>query len=73
MGNNSWNWLWNRFIEEVSEMSIFKNPYGDDYYAPYRYSFFKDGKKLGRIIHTKDVNGIYLDKCDEDWFGKHLI
>lgn len=46
---------------------IFKNPYSDQYVAPYGYSFFKDGKKLGRIIWVKDVNGIYLDKCDEDW------
>lgn len=48
-------------------MSIFKNPYNDDYYAPYGYAFFKDGKKLGRIIHTKYIDGIYLDKCDEEW------
>lgn len=48
-------------------MSIFKNPYSDSYYAPYGYAFFKDGKNLGRIIHTKDIDGIYLDKSEKDW------
>ena len=34
------------------------------YVAPYRYSFYKDGKCLGRILWLRgiDVDGIYVDK-----------
>ena len=46
---------------------IFKNPYTNQYVAPYRYCFFKDGRNLGRIIWVNNVDGIYIDKCDEEW------
>jgi hypothetical protein len=38
------------------------------YVAPYRYCFFdSEGNKLGRIIWTNNVQGIYIDKCDTEW------
>lgn len=47
---------------------IFKNPYTNQYVAPYRYCFFdKKGRKLGRIIWTNNVDGIYIDQCDSEW------
>ena len=46
----------------------YKNPYYDQYVAPYRYCFFNhEGNKLGRIIWVNNVDGIYIDKCDEEW------
>lgn len=49
-------------------MKIFKNPYINQYVAPYRYCFFNsEGRKLGRIIWVNNVEGIYLDECDEEW------
>ena len=47
---------------------IFKNPYTNQYVAPYGYCFFSsDGRKLGRIIWTNNVDGICIDKCDSEW------
>lgn len=49
-------------------IKIFKNPYINQYVAPYRYCFFNaEGRKLGRVIWTNNVDGIYIDKCDEEW------
>lgn len=45
----------------------YKNPYDGQYVAPYRYCFFKDGKKLGRIIWVNNADGIYIRECDEEW------
>ena len=47
---------------------IFKNPYTNQYVAPYSYCFFSsDGRKLGRIIWVNNVDGIYIDKSDSEW------
>lgn len=49
-------------------LKIFKNPYCNQYVAPYRYCFFNaEGIKLGRIIWVNNVDGIYIDKCDLEW------
>ena len=54
--------MMNKLLEQ------YKNPYYNQYVAPYGYCFFnKDGKKLGRIIWVNNVDGIYIDKCDEEW------
>ena len=47
----------------------FYNKYGRwQYVAPYRYCFFDvDGKCLGRIIWANNTDGIYIDKCDNEW------
>lgn len=49
-------------------IGLMKNPYSDQYVAPYRYCFFNEnGERLGRIIWVKKIDGIYIDKCDEEW------
>ena len=50
-------------------MQQYNNPLNrQQYVAPYGYAFFNsEGKKLGRIIWTNNVDGIYIDKCDEEW------
>lgn len=45
----------------------YKNPYCNQYVAPYRYSFFRNGKNLGRIIWENNIKGIYLNNDDEEW------
>lgn len=50
------------------KQSVFKNPYTKQYTAPYRHAFFdKYGRKLGRVIWRDNVDGIYIDECDEEW------
>lgn len=54
--------MMNKLLEQ------YKNPYYNQYVAPYRYCFFNsEGKKLGRIIWVNNVDGIYIDKCDSEW------
>lgn len=54
--------MMNKLLEQ------YKSPYYNQYVAPYGYCFYnKDGKKLGRIIWVNNVDGIYIDKCDEEW------
>ena len=49
-------------------MILLKNMITNQYVAPYRYCFFdENGNKLGRIIWLTNVDGIYIDKCDEEW------
>lgn len=50
------------------DYKLLKNPYSNQYVAPYRYAFFnEDGKCLGRVIWINNVDGIYIDKCDSVW------
>lgn len=46
---------------------MYKDPYVNQYSAPYGYCFFKDGKKLGRIIWVNDADGICIGKCEKEW------
>ena len=49
-------------------IKIYKNPYFQQYVAPYKYCFFNsEGKRLGRIIWINNVDGIYIDKCEKEW------
>jgi hypothetical protein len=43
----------------------YKNPYWNQYVAPYRCHFEREGKNLGRIIWTHNVDGITIEE-DED-------
>jgi hypothetical protein len=53
---------------EAIGIKMFKNPYSTQYVAPYRYCFFNlQGQKLGRIIWENNVEGVYCDRCDEEW------
>ena len=52
----------------IMDYKLLKNPYSNQYVAPYRYAFFnEDGKCLGRVIWVNNVDGIYIDKCDSVW------
>lgn len=53
----------------IIDIKQFKCPYDgcNQYVAPYRYSFFRGEKNLGRIIWENNVNGVYLDRNDEEW------
>lgn len=53
--------IMNKLLEQ------YKNPYYNQYVAPYRYCFYKDGRKLGRIIWTNNVEGITIEKDDKEW------
>lgn len=49
-------------------LKLFKNPYTNQYVADYGYCFFNaDGTKLGRVIWVNSIEGIYMDKCPEEW------
>ena len=56
-------------MESIGLYKTFNKSYGQwQYIAPFRYAFFdQNGECLGRIIWLKSVEGIYLDKCDEEW------
>jgi len=51
----------------MNSIGMYKNPYNNQHVAPYGYAFYYQGKKLGRIIWVNNVDGIYIDKCDEEW------
>ena len=44
------------------DLSEFKNPYDDQYVAPYGYSFNIDGIRVGRVIWTKNTQNITYEK-----------
>lgn len=46
----------------------YKNPYCNQYVAPYGYSFYYNGECLGRIIwrREKEIDGYYIDKIEEN-------
>lgn len=43
-------------------IGIYKNPITNQYVCEEGYSFYYDGKKLGRIIWTNTIDGYYVDK-----------
>lgn len=42
-----------------------KNPYDPQYVAPENCHFEKDGKNLGRVLWTNNVEGITIEKDEE--------
>ena len=50
---------------EAIGIKIYKNPYCNQYVAPYGYAFFYNGECQGRIIWRNNVEGYYIDK-EED-------
>ena len=48
----------------MDKLYQYRNPYYNQFCSPYGYSFYKDGKCLGRIIWRKqsELDGIYIDK-----------
>ena len=47
-------------------LEVYKNPYCNQYVAPYGHHFIHNGQNLGRIIWTNNVEGIYIDKDETD-------
>lgn len=45
-------------------IGIYKCPWSDQYVCNQGYSFYKDGRRLGRIVwlRSNELNGIYVDK-----------
>lgn len=43
-----------------------KNPYVNQYVAPQGYHFERDGVNYGRIAWFSNVNGITIEKDEED-------
>lgn len=44
----------------------YKNPYNNQYVAPYGYSFYYQGVCQGRIIWTASPEGYYIVKDETD-------
>ena len=49
-------------------LKIYKNPYDDQYVAPYGFHFVRDGINMGKIIWRKpnELDGIYIERDEED-------
>lgn len=49
-------------------LKIYKNPYDDQYVAPYGFHFVRDGINMGKIIWRKpnEIDGIYIERDEED-------
>ena len=48
--------IMNKLIEQ------YKNPYNNQYVAPYGYCFYMNGVNQGRIIWTSRPENYYIDK-----------
>lgn len=47
----------------VSESILqYKNPYNNQFVAPYGYSFYRNGVNMGRIIWTSSPDDYYIKK-----------
>lgn len=49
----------------MNKLMQYRNPYYNQYVAPYNCHFEKDGRNLGRIIWINNVDGITIEQ-DED-------
>lgn len=56
---------------EVRNIKQYKNPYNNQYVAPYGYSFYNNGVNQGRIIWTSSPEGYYI-KNDETDINKKM-
>lgn len=50
---------------KMNSIGMYKNPYNNQYVAPYGYSFYYQGINQGRIIWTSSPEGYYIAK-DKD-------
>ena len=48
------------------DISKYKNPYVQQYVAPYGYHFERSGINFGRIAWFSNVNGITIEKDEKD-------
>lgn len=49
----------------MNKLMQYRNPYYNQYVAPYQHHFEKDGRNLGRILWINNTDGITIEK-DED-------
>lgn len=59
------NFLMILMTKVMNKLMQYKNPYYNQYVAPYNCHFEKDGRNLGRIIWVNNVDGITIEQ-DED-------
>lgn len=52
--------MMNKLLEQC------KNPYWNQYVAPYNCHFEKDGKNLGRILWINNTDGITIEQDEKD-------
>lgn len=45
-----------------NSINKYKNPYNNQYVAPYGYAFYYQGVNQGRIIWTSSPEGYFIDK-----------
>lgn len=50
----------------MNNISIYKNPYNNQYVAPQGYSFYYNGECQGRIIWTSSPENYYIKKDEEN-------
>lgn len=49
---------------KMNSIGMYKNPYNNQYVAPYGYCFYLNGVNQGRIIWTSMPENYYIDKDD---------
>lgn len=50
----------------MNNIKQYKNPYVQQYVAPYRCHFERDGVNYGRIMWMSNVDGIIIVEDEED-------
>ena len=51
---------------KMNSIGMFKNPWCNQYVAPYGYAFYYQGVNQGRIIWTSSPEGYYIAKDEVD-------
>lgn len=50
----------------MNSIGMYKNPWCNQYVAPFGYAFYYQGVNQGRIIWTSSPEGYYIDKDEVD-------
>ena len=50
----------------MNSIRMYKNPYDNQYVAPFGYAFYYQGVNQGRIIWTSSPENYYIKKDEED-------
>ena len=59
------NYLMRLMTMIMNKLIQYKNPYYNQYIAPYQHHFEYNGKNLGRIIWINNPDGIIIVKDDD--------
>lgn len=60
------NYLMKILTMMMNKLYQYKNPYYNQYVAPSYYHFEKNGENLGRVIWTNNVDGITIEKDENN-------